>query len=65
MPKSGTLTKTNLIDTLAETNKPIRKKSVEILGILLEFIKQPLESSDEVGLQLNPKHNSLFLIHSD
>jgi nucleoid DNA-binding protein len=40
MPLSGTLTKTQLIDAVAERNGFTRKKSIETVGISQELIKQ-------------------------
>jgi integration host factor subunit alpha len=48
MPLSGTLTKAHIIDAVAERNGFTRKKSIDIVEILLELIKQSLESGDNV-----------------
>ena len=48
MPLSGSLTKANIIDAVAERNGYTRKKSIEIVEILLELIKQSLESGKDV-----------------
>ena len=48
MPKSGTLTKAHIIDAVAERNGFTRKKSIDTIEILLELIKQSLESGDDV-----------------
>jgi integration host factor subunit alpha len=48
MPLSGTLTKAHIIDAVAERNGFTRKKSIETVEILLELIKQSLESGDDV-----------------
>jgi integration host factor subunit alpha len=48
MSKPGTLTKAYIIDAVIEQNGYTRKKSVETVEILLEFIKQPLESCDDI-----------------
>jgi integration host factor subunit alpha len=48
MPKPGTLTKAHIIDEVAERNGYTRKKSIETIEILLELIKQSLESSNDV-----------------
>ena len=48
MPLSGSLTKANIVDAVAERNGYTRKKSVEIVEILLELIKQSLESGEDV-----------------
>jgi integration host factor subunit alpha len=48
MPKPGTLTKAHIIDEVVERNGFTRKKSIETVEILLELIKQSLESGDDV-----------------
>jgi hypothetical protein len=48
MPYPGTLTKAHIIDAVAERNGFTRKKSIETVEILLELIKQSLESGDDV-----------------
>ena len=48
MPLTGTLTKAHIIDTVAERIGFTRKKSIETVEILLELIKQSLESGDDV-----------------
>ncbi len=48
MPLSSALTKAHIIDALAERNGFTRKKSIETVEILLEQIKQSLESGDDV-----------------
>jgi integration host factor subunit alpha len=48
MPLSGILTKAQIIDAVAERNGFTRKKSIETVEILLELIKQSLESGDDV-----------------
>jgi integration host factor subunit alpha len=48
MPYPGTLTKAHIIDAVAERNGFTRKKSIETIEILLELIKQSLESGDDV-----------------
>jgi integration host factor subunit alpha len=45
---SGTLTKAQIIDAVVERNGFTRKKSIETVAILLELIKQSLESGDDV-----------------
>ena len=45
---SDTLTKAHIIDAVAERNGFTRKKSIETVEILLEQIKQTLESGDDV-----------------
>jgi integration host factor subunit alpha len=47
MPLSGTLTKAHIIDEVAERDGFTRKKSIETLEILLELIKQSLESGGD------------------
>ncbi len=44
MTLSGTLTKAHIIDAVAERNGFTRKRSIETVEILLELIKQSLES---------------------
>ncbi len=48
MPLSGTLTKAHIVDAVAERNGYTRKKSIEVVEILLELIKQSLESGEDV-----------------
>ncbi len=48
MALSGTLTKAHIIDVVSERNGFTRKKSIETVEILLELIKQSLESGDDV-----------------
>ena len=48
MPLSGTLTKAQIIDTVAERNGFTRKKSIETVETLLELIESELESGDDV-----------------
>ena len=48
MPLSGSLTKADIVDAVAERNGYTRKKSIEIVEILLELIKQSLESGEDV-----------------
>ncbi len=43
-----TLTKSHLIDAIAEQNGFTKKKSTEIVESLLEIIKSTLESGDDV-----------------
>ena len=45
---SGTLTKAHIVDAVAEANGFTRRKSVETVEILLELIKQSLESGNDV-----------------
>ena len=48
MPKTGTLTKAHIINAVIEQNSFTQKKSFETVEILLELIKQSLESDDDV-----------------
>ena len=48
MPDTGTLTKAKIIDAVAESNRYTRNKSIDTVEILLEIIKQSLESGDDV-----------------
>lgn len=48
MPLSGTLTKAHIIDAVIEQNGYTRRKSIETVEILLELIKQSLESGHDV-----------------
>ena len=48
MPKSDTLTKTHIVDAVAEANGFTRRKSVETIETLLELIKSTLESGEDV-----------------
>ena len=48
MPTAGTFTKALIIDAVAERNGYTRKKSIDTVEILLELIKQSLESGDDV-----------------
>ena len=48
MPKYGTLTKTKIIDAVAESNGYTRKKSIETVETVLELIKHSLESGEDV-----------------
>ena len=48
MPKSGTLTKANIIDAVTESNGYTRKKSIETVETVLELIKRSLESGEDV-----------------
>jgi integration host factor subunit alpha len=45
---SGTLTKAHIVDSVIEANGFARNKSVQTVEILLELIKQSLESGDDV-----------------
>jgi len=48
MPLSGTLTKAHIIDAVAERNGFTPKRSIETVEILLELIKQSLETGGVV-----------------
>ena len=48
MPTFGALTKAHIIDAVAERNGFTRKKSIETVEVLLELIKQSLESGEDV-----------------
>jgi integration host factor subunit alpha len=48
MSKPGTLTKAHIIDVVAERIGFTRKKSIETVEILMELIKQSLESGDDI-----------------
>ena len=48
MPLSGTLTKAQIVDVVAERSGYTRKKFIEIVEIQLEVIKQSLESGEDV-----------------
>ena len=48
MPLSGTLTKANIVDSVAEKIGYTRKKSIETIETVLELIKRSLESGEDV-----------------
>ena len=48
MPSSGTLTKAQIIDAVAESIGYTRKKSIETVETVLELIKRSLESGEDV-----------------
>jgi integration host factor subunit alpha len=48
MPDTGTLTKAKIINTVAESNRFTRQKSIETVETLLELIKKSLESGEDV-----------------
>jgi integration host factor subunit alpha len=48
MPKSGTLTKARIIESVVETNGYTQQKAFETVEIMLEFIKRSLGSGDDV-----------------
>ena len=48
MPLYGTLTKARIVEAVVETNGYTQQKAHETIEILLELIKQALESGDDV-----------------
>jgi integration host factor subunit alpha len=48
MPSSGTLTKANIVDAVAEGNGFTQKKTLETVETMLEIIKSTLESDDDL-----------------
>jgi len=48
MPLSGTLTKDRIVKAVTETNGYTQKKANETIEIMLELIKQSLESGEDV-----------------
>ena len=48
MPKTGTLTKADIIEAVVAVNGFNRQKAAEIVETVLELIKQALESGDDV-----------------
>ena len=48
MSLSGPLTKARIVDTVAKRNGSTRKRSIYTVEILLELIKQSLESGGDV-----------------
>ena len=48
MSKPGTLTKARIVEAVVETNGYTQQKAFETVEILLELIKQSLESGDDV-----------------
>jgi integration host factor subunit alpha len=48
MPKTGTLTKSDIISAVAAANGFARSKAAETVEIILELIKKALESGDDV-----------------
>ena len=48
MPKTRTLTKADIIEAVAVVNGFNRQKAAETVEIVLELIKQALESGDDV-----------------
>ena len=49
MPEKGTLAKDHIINAVIEQNSVTQKKSFETVEILLELIKQSLESGNRQG----------------
>ena len=50
MPLSGTLTKARIVEAVVETNGYTQQKAHETIEILLELIKQSLESVEDVSI---------------
>jgi integration host factor subunit alpha len=48
MSKPGTLTKARIVEAVVETNGYTQQKAFETVEILLELIKNSLESGDDV-----------------
>ena len=48
MPSSGTLTKAYIVDSVRERIGYTRQKAIKTVEILLELIKQSLESGEDV-----------------
>ena len=48
MPKSGSLTKARIVESVVETNGYTHKKAFETVEIMLELIKSTLESGEDV-----------------
>jgi len=48
MPSSGTLTKANIVDAVAEGNGFTQKKTLETVETMLEIIKSTLESGEDI-----------------
>jgi len=48
MPKSGTLTKARIVESVVETNGYTHKKAFETVEIILELIKRSLENGEDV-----------------
>ena len=48
MPKSGSLTKARIVETVVETNRYTHKKAFETVEIILELIKRSLENGEDV-----------------
>ena len=48
MPKSGSLTKARIVESVVETNGYTHKKAFETVEIILELIKRSLENGKDV-----------------
>jgi integration host factor subunit alpha len=48
MPKSGSLTKARIVESVVETNGYTHKKTFETVEIILELIKRSLENGEDV-----------------
>jgi integration host factor subunit alpha len=48
MPKSGSLTKARIVESVVETNGYTQKKAFETVEIILELIKRSLENGEDV-----------------
>ena len=48
MPKSGSLTKARIVESVVETNGYTQKKTFETVEIILELIKRSLENGEDV-----------------
>ena len=48
MPKTGTLTKANIVQSVVESNGYTHKKAFETVEIMLELIKRTLENGENV-----------------
>ena len=48
MPLYGTLTKARIVEAVVETNGYTQQKAFETVEILLELVKQSLESGNDV-----------------
>jgi len=48
MPKSGSLTKARIVESVVGTNGYTHKKAFETVEIILELIKQSLENGEDV-----------------
>jgi len=48
MPKTGTLTKAHIVQTIAEHNGYTKQKAFETVEIILELMKRSLENAEDV-----------------